>query len=132
MSCGIDHRCGLDSKLLWLRCRLTATALIRPLTWEHPCALVAALKRQKYIYIMFSMCFAARPYRVGTQPHQREWPCQASSPGTIYSASQHQATMAWSCVCDHLCLLSIFFFFFFFFAFFRAAPMAYGGSQARG
>ena len=45
MSCGC--RRGLDPTLLWLWCRLVATALIRPLAWEPPCAASAALKRQK-------------------------------------------------------------------------------------
>ena len=42
MSCGVGHRHGLES--LWLWCRLVAAAPIRPLTWEPPCALGAALK----------------------------------------------------------------------------------------
>ena len=33
--------------LLWLWHRVVATALIPPLTWELPCAMGAALKRQK-------------------------------------------------------------------------------------
>ena len=33
MSCGIGRRRGLDLKLLWLWCRLAATALIWPLAW---------------------------------------------------------------------------------------------------
>ena len=36
-----------DPALLWLWCRLVATALIRPLAWEPPCAVGVALKRQK-------------------------------------------------------------------------------------
>ena len=36
-----------DPTLLWLRCRLAATAPIRPLVWEPPYALSAVLKRQK-------------------------------------------------------------------------------------
>ena len=31
--------------MLWLRCRLAAAALIRPLAWERPCATGVALKR---------------------------------------------------------------------------------------
>jgi len=46
MSCGVGRRCGLDPQLLWLWCRLEATALIRPLAWEPPCATDVALKRQ--------------------------------------------------------------------------------------
>ena len=40
----------LGSQLLWLWCRPEATALVRPLAWEPPCAAGAALgkdKRQK-------------------------------------------------------------------------------------
>ena len=50
MSCGIGRRHGSDSTLLWLWCRPAAAALIRPLAWEPPHAMGAALemaKRQK-------------------------------------------------------------------------------------
>ena len=47
MSCGVGHRHGSDPALLWLRHRQAATATIRPLAWEPPCAMGAALKRQK-------------------------------------------------------------------------------------
>ena len=43
----VGCRCGLDPALLWLWHRLAATAAIRPLAWEPPCAAGAALKRQK-------------------------------------------------------------------------------------
>ena len=36
-----------DLVWLWLWCKLTATALIRPLAWELPNALGVALRRQK-------------------------------------------------------------------------------------
>ena len=36
-----------DSALPWLWCRLVAVALIRPLAWEPPYAMCAALKSQK-------------------------------------------------------------------------------------
>ena len=36
-----------DLVLLWLWCRLAATALIRPLAWEPPYATGAALKGKK-------------------------------------------------------------------------------------
>ena len=42
MSCGVGHRCGSDPVLLWLWRRLAATAPIRPLAWEPPCATGAA------------------------------------------------------------------------------------------
>ena len=48
MSCGVGHRCSSDPKLLWLWCRLTAVAPIRPLGWEPPYAQgVAQKKKQK-------------------------------------------------------------------------------------
>ena len=47
MSCGVGHRCSLELALLWLWHRLAATALIRPLTWESPYAVGAALKGPK-------------------------------------------------------------------------------------
>ena len=36
MSCGVGSRHGSDPALLWLWCRLAATAPIRPLAWEPP------------------------------------------------------------------------------------------------
>ena len=47
MSCGVGHRCGLDLALLWLWCRPAATALMRPLAWEPPYAMGAALEKAK-------------------------------------------------------------------------------------
>ena len=50
MNCGVGCRRGSDPVLLWLWCRLVATAPIRPLAWEPPYATAAALdmaKRQK-------------------------------------------------------------------------------------
>ena len=38
MSCGVGRILGLDPALLWLWHRLVATAPIRPLAWEPPCA----------------------------------------------------------------------------------------------
>jgi len=46
MSYGVGHRSGSDQVLLWLWCRLAAVALIRPLAWETPYAMGAALKKQ--------------------------------------------------------------------------------------
>ena len=46
MSCDVGCRRGLDPVLLWLWCRLEATALTQPLTWEPPYAAGVALKRQ--------------------------------------------------------------------------------------
>ena len=47
MSCGVGHRLGLDLALLWLWYRLAAVGLIRPLAWELPQAVGAALKSKK-------------------------------------------------------------------------------------
>ena len=51
MSCGVGldvgRRRGLDPVLLWLWHRLEATAAIRCLSWEPPCAVGAALKKSK-------------------------------------------------------------------------------------
>ena len=45
MSCGVGHKYGLDLALLWLWRRLAAVAPIRPLPWEPPYAMGAALKK---------------------------------------------------------------------------------------
>ena len=47
VSCGVGHRHGSDLALLWLWCRPAAIAPIRPLAWEPPHAVCAALKREK-------------------------------------------------------------------------------------
>ena len=38
MSCGVGHRHGSDSELLWLWRRPAAAAPIRPLAWKSPYA----------------------------------------------------------------------------------------------
>ena len=47
MSCGIGLRHSLDLALLWFWRRLAARAPIRPLAWEPPCAMGAALGKTK-------------------------------------------------------------------------------------
>ena len=47
VSYGVGRRYGLDPVLLWLWCRLAATALIRPLAWEPPYATEEALEKEK-------------------------------------------------------------------------------------
>ena len=49
VSCGVGCRRSSDLELLWLWCRLAATALIRPPAWEPPYAVGAALKKTKQI-----------------------------------------------------------------------------------
>ena len=59
MSCGVDCRHSLDLALLQLWHRLAAIAPIRPLAWEPPYAMGAALKKKqlnkKTYYIMISL-----------------------------------------------------------------------------
>ena len=43
----VGHRCSSDLVLLWLWRRLVATAPIRPLSWEPPYAVDAALKKRQ-------------------------------------------------------------------------------------
>ena len=45
LSCGVDHRSGLNLALLWLG--LACVALIQPLAWEVPNAMGMALKNKK-------------------------------------------------------------------------------------
>ena len=47
MSCGVGQRYGMDPSLMWLWCRLTALAPIRPLALENPYAIGAAKKKKK-------------------------------------------------------------------------------------
>ena len=47
VSCDVGHRCGSGHTLLWLWRRLAAAALIRPLAWESPYTVDAALKKNK-------------------------------------------------------------------------------------
>jgi len=60
VSCGVGCRRSSDPALLWLWCRLVATAPIRPLAWESPYAAGAAqeiAKRQKKkkVYVKLSL-----------------------------------------------------------------------------
>ena len=47
MSCGVGHRHGSDVALLWLWCRLAATAPIRHLAWEPPICHECSPKKKK-------------------------------------------------------------------------------------
>ena len=47
MSCGVGLRRGWDLELLWLWCRPAAVAPFKPLVWELPFAVGAALKSKK-------------------------------------------------------------------------------------
>ena len=43
MSCGVGHRHGSDLALLWMCYRPAGVAPIRPLAWDPPWAMGAAL-----------------------------------------------------------------------------------------
>ena len=47
MSCGLGCRRSSDPALLWLWCRLVATAQIQPLAWKPPYAMGTALEKAK-------------------------------------------------------------------------------------
>ena len=47
MGCGVGQRRGWDPLLLWLWCRLAATAPIQSLAWQLPYASGVALERPK-------------------------------------------------------------------------------------
>ena len=47
MGCRVGGRLGSDPTLLWLWCRLAATAPTGPLAWESPYVVGEALERQK-------------------------------------------------------------------------------------
>ena len=47
MSCGVGCRCGSEPALLWLWCRLAATAPIGPLAWKPPYAVGVAQEMAK-------------------------------------------------------------------------------------
>ena len=49
MSCGAGRRRGSDPELLWLWCRLAATAPVGPLAWEPPYASGAKEKKKKKV-----------------------------------------------------------------------------------
>ena len=51
----MDRRCDSNPTLLWLWCRLAATALSRPLAWELPYA--AGGKKRGSVGILYSVTF---------------------------------------------------------------------------
>ena len=67
MSCGVGGRRGLNLALLWLWHRPASVAPNRPLSWEPPYTLSAALKRKKdpkksYLFIGVKQFPSAIPY----------------------------------------------------------------------
>ena len=60
ISCGVGRRLSSNSKLLWLWCRLAATAPIRPLAWELPFTMGMALKKQQKNPVLMELTFCAK------------------------------------------------------------------------
>ena len=67
MRCGVGHRHGLDLGLLWLWYSPVAAALIRPLSWELPCAMGAALRSKN-----------KKPPKTPPQKNKQKNPVEAS------------------------------------------------------
>ena len=107
MSCGVGCRRGSDPALLWLWHRLEATGLIRPLAWEPPYAAGAAQRNSK------------------KSKKKKYYYNQA-----ICGSAEDKAEVWVHKILDELFIFL--FYFFVFCLFFRAAPTAYEGSQARG
>ena len=75
MTCGVGHRRGSDSVLLWLCCRSAAVALIRPLAWEPSHIAGAALKsgkKKKKQKILLALCPCEKHGHPGVKELQ-EW-----------------------------------------------------------
>ena len=111
LSGGVGRRCSLDLVFLWLRYRLVAVGLIQPLAWELPYATGAALKSKREKEMMKEKK-EGRGREGGRRRKERIEGRKNPAIGVYrYTFS--------------------FLFLFFFFHRFRAAPEAYGGSQAR-
>lgn len=63
-------------------------------------------KRQKVRVILYLFC--SDQLQRQCLPHAWEWHSQAPSL-KLHSASQHAVTIVFSCVCEHLCFLSVYF-----------------------
>ena len=107
---GIGRRCGLDpALLLWLWCRSAAVAPIQLLAQKLPYATSIAMKKKK----------KTKKWNFTPIIHLAVFFCtiQASHPWNVINVYTHEE------------LLPLIFFFF---GLFRAVPLAYGSSQARG
>ena len=104
-----------DRALLWLWCRLAATAPIRPLAWEPPYAVGAALKGRKKKRKKKNVSFSALMWHFRLELTLR----------SIFQGLQEP-------LLNFPFFLSFYLLLLLFFAISWAAPVAYGGSQARG
>ena len=63
VSCAVGCRHSSDPALLWLWHRSAATALIRPLAWEPPYAVGAALEKAKKTYNISKVQLTSESHR---------------------------------------------------------------------
>ena len=87
MSCGVGRRGGSDPTLLWLWRRPAATAPIRPLAWQPPYAVGAALekaKRQTHIHT----------HTHTHTKHKQRSPGQPISSRTMHSAPKRRQSIS--------------------------------------
>jgi len=141
MSCGVGFRCDTDLALLWLWCRLAATAPIRPLTWEPPYATCLALKRGKKKIISLygkykeshwedTICFISHSIMHIHNPVQSQLvliiPWHLSKLPTIsFSMRREQSSKLRTFTRSQQMTISLLIYFFIF----TAVPAAYGSSQ---
>ena len=144
MSCGIGRRLGSDLALLWLWCRPAAEAPIIPLAWEPPYAPDLALKRQKgqkkkkYTQMAAVTHFQARWLGLYLLFLNNEQILLLDTENSLETLHFRITFCVWQ-KCQifrkqkiRLSLfVGCFCFVLFCFGLFRAAPTAYGGSQAR-
>uniref|UniRef100_A0A8C3W6Q4 Phosphatidylinositol 5-phosphate 4-kinase type-2 gamma n=1 Tax=Catagonus wagneri TaxID=51154 RepID=A0A8C3W6Q4_9CETA len=117
MSCSVDCRHGLDPKLLW--CRLEAAAPVQPLALELPYSTFGPKKKKN-------------EKGKGIQIPNYRSSCKIVL--LWESSPPRNADLGKIILLINRCNFFSFSFFFFFlsFCYFRAAPAACGGSQARG
>ena len=108
VSCGVGHGHSSDLALLWLRCRLAATAVIRPLAWEPPYVVhfwLSGLEqhlRKSYFFKSETVLISA---------------FKKSFPDSSYRKASKSSYYSFTS---------------FFFWYFLGCTTVYGGSQARG
>ena len=82
VSCGAGCRCSFDPTLLWLWCRLAATAPMRPLAWEPPYIVGAALEKTKRPKKKRERARERAVY----EPGSKSWPATDSAPALILAS----------------------------------------------
>ena len=122
MSCGVCRQQGSDLRCCGWQCRLAAAAPIQPLAWELPYAAGAALKKKNKKIKKIE----GKKEKKKRKPRDKQLGLPLHSTCLNFSictnlliSKQQSSTLTFFCL-------------FLFFRLFRAAPEAYGGSQARG